>query len=369
MPGANVDLIGRDGVRGEVAKRFVGNGALNYSKMRPYIKDNGKVYVNVYKGGPIGNKNSWVEREIQTNAGTLRRDEWKLLDEAIMEPGRYRLGGIDDLRSNGLTYTLGNALGTMVLEWHDVGTALSAVMTMDGITRGNNDAVEFQTNYLPIPIIHVDYEINTRELEASRSLGNPLDTTLAQNAARAVNEKLENLLFTDTSYAWGDKDDRNRNKIYSYLNFPDRNLVNISIPWDHSAITPAGILQDVQDLKAAARAAYHYGPYMLYIPTAYERVLENDYDVAGSSMLTIRERIMKLTGIKDIKVIDTLPTDNLLLVQMTPDTVRLVQGMGLQNVQWGVEGDFLTKFKVMTIQVPQIRSDQNGKCGIVHATT
>jgi hypothetical protein len=29
----------------------------------------------------------------------------------------------------------------------------------------------------------------------------------------------------------------------------------------------------------------------------------------------------------------------------------------------------LTKYKVLTIQVPQIRSDQNGKCGIVHGAT
>ena len=51
---------------------------------------------------------------------------------------------------------------------------------------------------------------------------------------------------------------------------------------------------------------------------------------------------------------------------MTPDVVRLVQGMGLQNIQWQTEGNFVNKFKVMTIQVPQIRSDRNGKTGIVH---
>ena len=54
------------------------------------------------------------------------------------------------------------------------------------------------------------------------------------------------------------------------------------------------------------------------------------------------------------------------MIQMTPDVVRLVRGMGLQNVEWGTEGNMITKYKVMTIQVPQIRSDINGKCGIVH---
>jgi len=253
-----------------------------------------------------------------------------------------------------------------MLEWHDVSDSMEATVTMDGITRGNGDRPKFQHNYLPIPIIHSDYEVNARVLAASRSLGNPLDTTMAEMAARRVQEKLENMLFTDTTYQFGETDSRGQNKIYSYVNHPDRNLVNLSIPWDHSAITAKGILQDVQEAKAASIAAYHYGPWMLYVPTAYETRLDDDYDVEGSNLLTIRERILKIGGIKGIKVVDTLATDNVLLVQMTPDVVRLVQGLGLQNIEWQVEGNFLTKFKVLTIAVPQIRSDQAGKSGIVH---
>jgi hypothetical protein len=75
---------------------------------------------------------------------------------------------------------------------------------------------------------------------------------------------------------------------------------------------------------------------------------------------------MKIAGIKGIKVVDTLTADNILLVQMTSDVVRLVRGMGIQSVEWQVEGKFITKYKVMTIQVPQIRSDQAGRSGIVH---
>ena len=54
------------------------------------------------------------------------------------------------------------------------------------------------------------------------------------------------------------------------------------------------------------------------------------------------------------------------MVQLTSDVVRLVRGMPIQNVQWTEEGQFVTKYKVMTIQVPQIRSDQEGKTGLIH---
>ena len=118
-------------------------------------------------------------------------------------------------------------------------------------------------------------------------------------------------------------------------------------------------------MKQVSTNNFHYGPWQLYIPTGYETRLDNDYDTTTPGT-TIRERIMKIDGIKGIKVIDTLTADNVLLVQMTSDVVRLVRGMGIQNVEWQTEGKFITNYKVMTIQVPQIRSDQNGKSGIVH---
>jgi len=369
----NVDLICNGQTQGQIANQLQSNGNLNLGALRPFKvqhKDGSwHSYMNVYIGGNPKQPTSYKLVPLQTNA-TLRRDEWKTLDEAIMEISRQRLGGIDDLLSNGLTYNLGNAMGTTVLEWHDVSEALEAKITMDGVTRGQNDQLNFQTNYLPIPIIHVDYEINARMLAASRSLGNPLDTTLAERAARRVNEKLENMLFTDTTYAFGTKDDRNRNKIYSYINFPDRNQITLGTNWDSLDYNSDGatggevILGQVSQMKQALINAHFYGPYMIYIPTPYETIMDRDYKSDSDS--TIRERIMKLQNIKGIKVVDTLPANNVLMVQMTSNVVRLVRGMGIQNVEWDVEGKFITKYKVMTIQVPQIRSDQGGKCGICH---
>ena len=74
---------------------------------------------------------------------------------------------------------------------------------------------------------------------------------------------------------------------------------------------------------------------------------------------------MKISGITGIQVVDTLTADTVLLVQMTSDVVRLVRGMGIQNVEWQTEGKMVTKYKVMTIQVPQVRADQAGHSGIV----
>lgn len=355
MAEVNVDMIGNGQAQGQVASLLSG-GRLDPGSLRPYIGADGKARVTVFKGGDPKKLENYETRLVAN--GTLRRDEWKQLDDAVVQIAETRLNGVQDLISRGLVYNLGNAMGTTVLEWHDVSDALQADMTMDGITRAKGDRVDYGTKYLPIPIIHVDYEINERVLSASRNLGNPLDTTMAERASRKVAEKLEKLLFTDENYAFGG------GTIYSYVNYPHRNLVNLAKDWATTA-TGAEIVEDVRKMKQESIDNYHYGPWVLYVPTGYETKLDMDYDETTPGT-TIRERIMKIAGILDIKVVDTLTAANVLLVQMTPDVVRLVRGMGVQNVQWGVEGNFLTKYKVLTIQVPQIRSDYNNKCGITH---
>ena len=364
----NVDLISGDGKtsQGPVANQLIGaDNRLNLGSLRPYIGKDGKPYVTVYKGGDPKVAANYSTQPITTNA-TLRRDEWKQLDDILLEVSRSRLGGVEDLVSKGLTFNLGNAMGTTVLEWHDVSDAMEADLTMDGITRSRGDRPVYQHNYLPIPIIHVDYEINARVLAASRSLGNPLDTTSAERAGRRVLEKLEDMLFTNTTYSFGAADSRGLNTIYSYVNHPDRNTVALATNWDAAAMTAALILADVQAMKQASMTALHYGPWMLYIPSLYETVMDLDYQTGAVNGQTIRERLMKIDGIQGIKVVDRMPANEVLLVQMTSDVVRMVRGMGFQNVQWDEEGKFVTKYKVLTIQVPQIRSDQNLKSGIVH---
>jgi hypothetical protein len=77
---------------------------------------------------------------------------------------------------------------------------------------------------------------------------------------------------------------------------------------------------------------------------------------------------MKISNISGIKVIDTLPANNIVFVQLQSDVVRLVRGMDMQILEWGDEGGLSTHYKVMTIQVPQVRATQAGRSGVLHVT-
>ena len=361
-----VDLITPQGVRGEVANHFAQVGNTEAGWMRPFIGKDGRTYVTIYAGGDPTNRQNYRTFPIQTN-GTLRKDEWKALDDAVMRVAQKRLIGINDLKSKGLTYPLANAIGTTILQWEDISEAGEAIMTMDGKNRGRNDTPKYQYNYLPIPVISFDYEINLRFLNTSRRSGNGVDTEMAANAARKCVEKMEDMCFANTSYGWGEKDQRDRNSVYSYVNFPDRNKLTIDSAWSDSGVTGANIRDNIIAAKQMSIDDLHYGPWTLYIPTGWETKLDEDYDSTRGN--TIRQRLLNIDGISEIKVADHLPSDNAVLVEMDTRTVRLIDGLGLQNVEWSQEGRWITKYKVLAIQVLQLRSDQNSRCGIVHLAT
>ena len=291
---------------------------------------------------------------MKTNAlrscATLRKDEWKQYDQAVVKAAQQRLVGVADLYSRNLVYRIGNGLGKTVLEYEDMSDREDAQVSMDAVTRGRRDGVEFDINYLPLPIIHADFFVNARVLAASRTTGDPLDVTMAEQAARKVAEKAESILFTGLStFTFGS------GSIYGYMDFPFRNTVTLGTSWPSD--TAANILTDVLNAKQASINARHYGPWVLYVPTSYETTLDKDYDSTRGN--TVRQRILALNGIMDVKVADFLTTDNVLLVEMSSETVRMVEGMQVTTVEWETEGGMIHNFKVMAIMVPQLRADQN----------
>ncbi len=293
---------------------------------------------------------------LRTN-GTLRKDEWKEFDEAILKAAQQRMQGVADLKSRNLVHRIGNGLGTTVFEYEDVSDMRGAEVTMDGVSRVKNDQVIFDLKNLPLPLIHKDFQIGVRKLNASRTRGESLDTTQAEISAAKCAELSEQILFNGyNSFTFGG------GIIYGYTDVPTRNTVEMAKKW--TVATGEEIVADVIAMKQAAIDARHYGPYVIYIPTAYETVIDDDYK--ANSDRTLRERIKAITGIEDIKVADHLAVDNVLLVEMQKETVRMVEGLPITNVEWQSEGNMMFHFKVMMIEVPQIRADQYGRSGIVH---
>lgn len=309
-------------------------------------------------GGDIAHRLIANDMEVSSlrNNATLTYDAWKKIDTAVLKEYQIRLQGIADLQAKGLTFQT-DGLSQTVLQYQDESDITDAELNMDGVNKTDRDRPEYDTNFLPLPIISKDFSFSAREIAASRQNGNGLDVRMAEKAARKVAEKAEEMLFQGaSSYTAGG------GTIRGYEDHPNRNTGSVTAAW--STTTGANILTDTIAMKNAAIADRKYGDWTLYVSNNIEGNLDQNFTT--NYPVTIRQRILQVAGITDVKVIDKMTADAVLLVSMQSDVVRLVQGMPITTLEWSTDGGMMVHFKVMTILVPQIFADQSDRSGIIH---
>ncbi|HPT36434.1 MAG TPA: encapsulin [Bacillota bacterium] len=332
---------------GDIADILIAND-FDPGVLRPYIGQGGRSFVN--RNG----------KAVVTNTpATLLKDEWIQLDTAVIKAATPRLKFVADVRARGLTYNIPNGMGKTVLQSQNVGDINDAVISMDGLKRGENDRPHFDIENLPLPIIHKDWFFSARELAASRNGGSPLDTTMAELAGRKVAESVEKLALGQlATYTFGG------GTIYGLSNTPHALSKTLTAPTD-SGWTPKTLVEEILEMRKQSQDAFHYGPWVLYFAPAWDIYLDQDYsDNKGD--ITLRQRIQQITGISAVTTLDYMPDYDVAMVQMTSDVVRMVVGMDIINIQWDTNGGLQKNFKTMCIIVPQFRADQNGNTGIVY---
>ena len=289
-------------------------------------------------------------------------EPWSNPDNVLVDTGSYATVDLADLMIAGLTYKVKNPLGTTRIEWEKEGDMSPADVSMSGVTEGGNDRLTYDLAAVPLPIIHKDFRINIRALEASRKFGETIDTSQAARAARVVSEKLEAILFNGSTV------NGSNTPVYGYTTALNRNVGS-----SHNWATATG-QQMIADLLAMQAALYDdnmYGPYGVYVPKDYWNAIQGDYVANSVTTRTVLERILSIEGISSVKMSSNLvggASGQILMVQMSPDVVDVADGLQPTTVQWDSHGGMTVNFKVMAIMVPRMKSDAAGQSGIAHYT-
>ena len=235
-----------------IDKLIAANGDCNV--LRPFIGDNGKSYITM-------RKEDGSFETIRTNTtATLRKDDWKVLDDAIVKAAKERLRLVTDLQSAGLTFTIPQGMGKTVLESETMRDVNDAINSMDGLRESPDDRPEFELTNLPLPITFKDFMFSARQLLCSRNGGSPLDTTMAELAGRKVAEKVERLtLGRDTGTTFGG------GTVAGLLNFTSTITYGLTTPVGVGVGMGIVLLADVIAMRTASVAAKHYGPWIMYV--------------------------------------------------------------------------------------------------------
>jgi uncharacterized linocin/CFP29 family protein len=289
---------------------------------------------------------------VHTN-GTLRMDQWKEIDNRVVEIARDAMAGIRVLRERGLVRNLGG-LGTMVDLYETSSDMEGAAIDMSGDSPSQEDRVTFTPHGVPIPIIHKEFQINARVLAASQRNNTPLDTFQATIAARKVAEASEDMLFNGSSIK------ADGYTIYGLLNHPNRNVIAVGQDW----AVPANIHASIRAMIAAAEADNMYGPYGLFLNKTQFGEARQPEGVDRFS--TVLERIR--TNFPEIQFIErtmSCPAGTGVLVQLTPDVVDLAVAQDVTTVQWSSPNGMSQHFMVMMAMAPRIKADNDGRSGVV----
>lgn len=365
-PGLLRPYIGRDGRR-----------RVTINTGRKVLDNKTGKYVNVLASYPVEEVLRRGLGSPALNSGTtLLKQSWIEIDRTVVKATRQRLRAWTDLAASS-TRSGFDAMSNMTLEYQSMTDPGEAVVDMDAVADARADRPLFDLKSVPLPITHSDFFFTKREIAVSRNRGTPLDTTMAEAAGRRIGELVEQTVIgTVTGVTYGTRTGdasvahTGTSTVYGYTNFPYRvTKTDLTVP---TGANPEAVMTDVLEMVETMHMNGYYGPYMLYHSTGYSRYLNDDYFRTGSTsaVRSLRERIMEIEGISDIRRLDYLTSGyQMILVQMSPEVAQAINGMDVTTVQWEEKGGMLLKFKVMAIMVPLLKTPYNGTAGIIHATT
>lgn len=331
-----------------------------------YIKD-GVAHGKLANALMNENGNSIAKyRPVQSsiNAAALPARIWETIDQTILRVAKQELVGIADLnRAPGIAMNFDGMTASVYTLWR--ASKMSPAHTaMSPDTRGEADILDFDSTSVPLPVTVKDFWLNTKQTSTANANGISLAQYATEEATFQVSNLLEETLFNGNFVAAG-------STVYGYTTFPARQTYTIT---DWTTAAPEDIFHEVNAMVHASMDANHFGPWILYIPWEYSLRLNEDYTtgaVPTPLAQTIQQRLLQINNLSAIRVSKHLATNNVVLVEMSQRTVRLINGIPMTAIDWEPPGspNWNHNYKVIAMSVPLLISDYEGQCGIVHGTT
>ena len=296
--------------------------------------------------------------ELRANS-QLRKDEWKSLDERLIEVAQRELVIVNDLRSAGLT--INEDLSTLLHEFEKTNEFDDADVNMNAETSGTENSSDFSLHSVPLPIVSKQFHIKRRKLLASRQRGQDLSTINQSKAARKVSEGLDSLVFN----GWGSQFDGA--SVPGLLTHEDRNTVT-GMDWTDDGTDADDIRADVLSVVEAIENDNYGGDLWGYFGrSAWQTMRRKDTDTDQER--SVLERLTNEFGDTiNMRMAPTMPEYEAVFFRPVEDVIELAVAADMQNVEWD-DGDGMKMYmKVMGSITPVIRSDEKGQMGVGHLT-
>lgn len=290
----------------------------------------------------------------------LDKREWAELDREVYAMVKLRQNGLADLRSAGLMKPI--SLAVILSQWRAASERIAPSINIDGESTAQADRTGRKTYSLPVPMYRTDYSFGQRELLAARALGQLPDSFEAGEAAAAIVEAQENMLFNgETSIVV------EGNAIPGYTTFTARDTDTATNYGGGDFGTVGNGYKTILGMVSALAAKRYHGPFTVYVaPTQYLELLNFYTDGSGQTDL---QRILTIPQVSSVKPSDFLADASTLMVQMTANVVDYLDALSPENREWVKPDGTRVMMAVLAAGAPRLKQDVAGNTGIAHATS
>lgn len=306
-------------------------------------------------------------KEFRANA-VFPDEEWKSLDNRLLEVAQNNLLLVNQLRNRGLTRTAD--LSTLIFEYEKaVADDPSDATVSMGLEARGQDAMPGgrQLAGVPLPIVHKSWHINARTMRTAGASGTSanINTRPMETAADGVFNTIENMLYNgwngqvDGYSVPGLLTESNRNRFGGTDWSDTTNVTNEQVRGD--------ILTAVEALEDDSYEPENVG-YIMYLPRDGVQTLRRRRVGTDNRNSLLSEFDRDYGDFIDIEWTSNIPAGNAVMLKPVPEVLELVMASDIQNVEWSSHAGFTTHMKVMASITPLVKSDTAGQSGIVHFT-
>lgn len=308
------------------------------------------------------------ETSVRGNAQLFDYEEWVDRSDEIIEEVEVTVTLLDD--ALGIDTIQSDLSQTIYTEQAASSMQQEASISMDGRAKSEEDDTASVPVGVAQPIIHVDYEIGSREQAQSENRGSDKEARKAQQAGRILREKEDAIMLN----GWGMEipyDDGRTFTVDGYLTTDARITGAAPNPWttNNKRAVQDTVELMVEELETLGQnndrnLMPRSRGVLLYYHPSKNSVLDKE-DPRGDGDRSIRQRLRQDHPYITLRETPFIPENETVMVVRDPRVMSVIDAQAPTNISWE-PSPMETSYKALSSRVPFFRSTYDDILGIVN---
>ncbi len=295
-------------------------------------------------GGPEQNwekiKELRANAKLPDTAGT-----WEDLDEEVIRAYEEEAKLTQDIRDQGLTTN--HNIGDLLSGYRRSSLMTDANIDMTGEEMDDEDRVDYDKAFVPVPVIHKEFRIGWRE-----SANNDTTSDNVAEATRAVTRALESLVWGGTNFEVGG------NALNGVKDSGTSGDWGGSGAWSTASNAYSEVINAMDTLDGNG-----FGPpYNLYVDRSYYA------DLKGLRSNTTEDYLSIIEGLDEINAVrfsNNAESNKAYLVSMSRRSIDWAISQWITPVSWDIgPNGRSTQHQVFAVAAPRLKKDSAGNEGV-----